>query len=191
MSKIQLVCPSMYKFIQTTAEYYRDSTEMKAYSVETLNKIDEVIRKAAREDYSNWRFGLALFSKTTEWYGSQLDLHQYPLCMKNTTGKLGTDLMHVLPDKTLGDITAVYVCMRLLLLNGEEDEDTFMMFDNFVDNETIATENDRIVFTLSILEDSMEPVPVSNFDPIKMSTQKAILEDIYPFMNKEYHTQYY
>ena len=192
MSKIQLVCP-FRDFIEATMEHYRGSNEMKDFSAKVIGDIDDVVRRAG-PSVGEWVVSMANFSDANQWRWMTPDESQYPIRMKKYGGELADKLRAVLPNKELGDITAVYAYMRYLYLYDEEDEeedDAIAFFECDADNETITIGGGRIVFILHTLEDTVDPTPTAGFDPIRISLQKSILEELYPAMNKQYHTQYY
>jgi len=117
------------------------------------------------------------------------DTRQYPIRAKLTGGILSDNLRKVLPNKEIGDMTAVYAFMRLIDLSAEEESEGLL--EDALDQDTMNMDNGRVVFILTVLENNTEPKPTDKFDPTEISRKKSILEEIYPSMNKQYHTQYY
>jgi len=185
MSNIEALC-SIPQFLKGVIKLCLETKEVSAYSEEILKKIDETVRAARASDFEEWELSLAPWSPSRGWKWMDGENVELPVYMEGCKGPLCGKLKEFLPNNSLGEATAVYAFIRLIMLCDEEESD-FILHDQLGKDLEIA--GDDVVFVLYKFPDWDEPMRIE-IDFTEITHKREALDAALP-MKSGFYTQSY
>jgi len=195
MSTIQALC-SVPVFLKGITKLCLETKEMRAYSKETIDMIDEFAKTYEEATDDDWTLSIAPWSNEREWKwlgsasgGEDDAAGTLPVYMEKFRGPMSSKLRAILPGNILGEATALYTYIKMVSASGDEDEDEAeCMLSNAFGKDLSISDGD-VVFALFLFPDCAEPLKIDiDFDAIKRKL--VILKQVLPTVDGFYTQSY-